>query len=84
MSASGTYTYSIVVEPEPRAGGYAVSVPALPGCLTAGETIGECVANAQDAIALYLRDVIAAGERVPEERIPPRVLSVTVDEPRDM
>jgi predicted RNase H-like HicB family nuclease len=27
-------------------------VPALPGCITEGETVEECVANAEEAIAL--------------------------------
>lgn len=78
MTGETTHTYSIVVEPDPRGGGYVVSVPALPGCLTHGETLGECVANAQEAIALYLGDVIAAGDPVPAERVPPRVLRVAV------
>ncbi len=32
-------TYSIVVDPDPDEGGFTVIVPALPGCVTQGETI---------------------------------------------
>lgn len=70
-------TYSIVLEPDPD-GGFTVTVPALPGCITQGETPDECVANAQEAIALYLEDLVASGEPIPEETEPPRLLKVTV------
>ena len=35
-------------------GGYAVWVPSLPGCISEGETIDECLANIKEAIELYL------------------------------
>lgn len=70
-------TYSIVVDPEPE-GGYTVTVPALPGCITQGETVEECLANAKEAIALYVEDLMASGEPVPEEREHPQLLQVTV------
>ncbi len=35
-------------------GGYTVTVPSLPGCVTEGATWDEAVANAQEAIAGYL------------------------------
>ena len=35
-------------------GGYWAEVPALPGCITEGETMEEVVANLQDAIAGWL------------------------------
>ena len=71
-------TYSIVVDPDPDDGGFTVTVPALPGCITQGESIEECLANAREAIALYIEDLIAGGEQVPEEKAPPRLLKVTV------
>lgn len=70
-------TYSIVVNPDPD-GGYTVTVPALPGCVTQGETTEECIAHAQEAIALYLGDLVASGEAIPEEKEHPQVLQVTV------
>jgi predicted RNase H-like HicB family nuclease len=71
-------TYSIVVDPDPDVGGFTVTVPALPGCVTQGETIEECVANAQEAISLYLEDLVATGEPIPEEKQAPQLLKVTV------
>jgi len=71
------HTYSIVLDPDPD-GGYTVTVPALPGCITEGDTVEECLANAREAIELYIEGVIAQGLPIPEERMHPRVLQVTV------
>lgn len=70
-------TYSIVLDPDPG-GGYTVTVPALPGCITEGDTVDECRAHAQEAIALYIEELAARGEAIPEEREHPQVLQVTV------
>ena len=40
-------------EPE---GGYSVSVPALPGCFSQGDTFEDAVENIKEAIALYMED----------------------------
>ncbi|MDP2941390.1 MAG: type II toxin-antitoxin system HicB family antitoxin [Candidatus Omnitrophota bacterium] len=48
--------FKIILEKEPS-GGYSVSVPALPGCATQGETLEECMANAKEAIELYLNSL---------------------------
>jgi predicted RNase H-like HicB family nuclease len=37
------------VRPEPEAGGYSASIPALPGCHTQGETLDEIRANLREA-----------------------------------
>lgn len=71
-------TYSIVLDPDATSG-YTVTVPALPGCVTQGENVAECVANAREAIELHLEGLGAAGVPVPEERERPQVLQVTVE-----
>jgi predicted RNase H-like HicB family nuclease len=38
-------------------GGFTVYVPALPGCISEGETVDEALANIQDAIELYLEPI---------------------------
>jgi predicted RNase H-like HicB family nuclease len=58
--------YTVVLEHEPD-GGYVVSVPALPGCVTQGDTREEALTNVREAIALYIEDCQAAGEVVPTE-----------------
>jgi predicted RNase H-like HicB family nuclease len=46
----------IVLEPSDD-GGYTVYVPALPGCLSEGNTAEDAIANIREAIALYLEPV---------------------------
>ena len=43
----------IILE-EQEEGGYTVYVPALPGCISQGDTIEEAVKNIKEAILLYL------------------------------
>ena len=38
-------------------GGFTVTVPSLPGCISEGETRDEALANIREAIALYLEPV---------------------------
>jgi predicted RNase H-like HicB family nuclease len=58
--------YTVVLEQEPD-GGYVVSVPALPGCVSQGDTRGEALSNIREAIALYLEDCRDAGDPIPIE-----------------
>jgi predicted RNase H-like HicB family nuclease len=45
---------------------YGVVVPDLPGCFSAGDTMEEAIANAEEAILLQLEDDLAPGNaRVP-------------------
>lgn len=66
---AGTRRYTVLLTPELEDGGYSVAVPALPGCRTQGNSLQEALANAREAIRLYLEDVTASGEAVPEERV---------------
>ena len=70
-------TYTIVLEPE-ETGGFMVSVPALPGCFTQGQTVEECRDRAIEAIAVHIAGLEADGEVVPEETGQPQLLTVTV------
>jgi len=46
-------TFKVVLEPSEE-GGYTVYVPALPGCVSEGDTIQEALQNIREAIELYL------------------------------
>src|SRR5260370_42552776 len=46
----------VILEPSDE-GGYTAYVPSLPGCISEGETIEECLANFKEAIELYLAPV---------------------------
>lgn len=58
--------YTVVLEREPD-GGYVASVPALPGCVSQGDTRDEALANIREAIQLYVEDCRAAGDPIPTE-----------------
>ncbi len=45
--------FNIIMEPAEE-GGYSVTVPALDGCFTQGDTEEEALKNAQEAILCYL------------------------------
>ena len=66
MDTEKVLTYPVVFERAPE-GGYVASVPALPGCMTQGETFEEARKNAKDAIAGYLAVLREDGEEVPQE-----------------
>jgi predicted RNase H-like HicB family nuclease len=47
------YEFDVVII-EDETSGYVAFVPALPGCHTQGDTVGELMDNAKEAIELYL------------------------------
>lgn len=47
-------------------GGYVVSFPDLPGCITCGETIESAAANAKDAKKAWLEAALEEGIVIPE------------------
>jgi antitoxin HicB len=58
--------YRILLRREPE-GGYTVTVPTLPGCVTFGETVDEAIAMAREAIEVYIEDLQEKGEEIPTE-----------------
>jgi predicted RNase H-like HicB family nuclease len=58
--------YTVVLQRESD-GGYVATVPALPGCVSQGDTRAEVLKNIEEAIELYLEDVRDAGEEIPIE-----------------
>lgn len=73
---NGNHHYYIHLRPEPE-GGYTVTVPALPGCVTYGKNVKEAKAMAQDAIEAYL----ASMEKHSEATIADEGLLAAVDVP---
>lgn len=59
-------TYRVLLNKEPE-GGFTVTVPTLPGCITFGETMDEAIANAKEAVELYLESLTEHGEPIPNE-----------------
>ncbi len=56
--------YSVYLEPAEE-GGYIVSCPQLPGCVTQGETLDEALDMIKDAIQGYIASLEKHGETVP-------------------
>ena len=69
--------YTVVLLPEPEDGGYSVVVPAIPGCVTQGETVEEALAMAAEAASLLLTVMAEDGEDLPTEA--PGVVVSSVD-----
>ena len=58
--------YKVIFEPQEE-GGYTVTVPSLPGCISEGDTYDEALTNIKEAIALYLESLQADGLPIPDE-----------------
>jgi predicted RNase H-like HicB family nuclease len=75
-------SYTVHLDPAEE-GGYVVTVPALPGCMTQGDTFEEAMEMAADAIRCYLEGTLKLGKPIPIEESPrgPSVSRVVVEEP---
>ena len=58
--------FSVVAHPAEE-GGFWVSVPALPGCYSQGETVDEALGNVREAIGVYLEALREEGQDVPKD-----------------
>ncbi|MBU1298333.1 MAG: type II toxin-antitoxin system HicB family antitoxin [Bacteroidetes bacterium] len=59
-------SYRILLRKEPE-GGYTVTVPSLPGCVTYGDTVDIAIEMAKEAIELYLVSLKEHGEEIPND-----------------
>lgn len=59
-------SYRVLLREEPE-GGFTVTVPALPGCITFGETTSEAIVMVREAIELYVESLTAHGKEIPTE-----------------
>ena len=48
------YQYTAVFEPDSNIGGFTVTIPALPGCISEGSNFEEALENIQEAASLYV------------------------------
>lgn len=74
--------YTVVLDPDPVEGGYSVSVPALPGCFSQGDTVEKALEHIREAIELHLSAMVADGEPVPDD-VTPLFAYVAVAEPTE-
>ena len=66
MPTSQMISYRVLLKKEPE-GGYTVTVPSLPWCVTYGESIEEATKMAKEAMELYIESLKAHHEEIPNE-----------------
>ena len=59
-------TYNVELEPQ-KEGGYTATVPALPGCISEGDTLEEVLENIKDAIEGYIKVMAKHRRKIPLE-----------------
>ncbi len=63
-----SYVFRVVIEEDVQEDGsraYHGYCPALPGCHTWGHTEDEALARTQEAVSLYVEDLLESGKSVP-------------------
>lgn len=60
------YNFKIHLHKEEE-GGFMVTVPSLPGCITQGEDLDDAIAMAKEAIELYIEELKERGENIPDD-----------------
>jgi antitoxin HicB len=58
-------TYRVLLNEEPE-GGFTVTVPALPGCVTYGEDLDHALSMAKEAIEGYVSVLKESNEPIPD------------------
>jgi len=74
------YQYTVILEPAEE-GGYTAVVPALPGCISEGDTFEKTIKMIKQAIGLYLESLKAHNEPIPVEDQPSIATEVRVEFP---
>jgi hypothetical protein len=60
------YNFKIHLHKEAE-GGFSVTVPSLPGCITQGDDLDDAIAMAKEAIELYIEELKERGENIPDD-----------------
>jgi antitoxin HicB len=60
------YNFKIHLQKE-EDGGFMVTVPTLPGCITQGDNLEEAIEMAKEAIQLYIEELKERGEKIPDD-----------------
>lgn len=63
------YKYIAVFETDIEKGGYTVTIPELPGCISEGDTFEKALANIKEAAELYL-EVMRERKEIPHQTNP--------------
>lgn len=80
MKESVKHNYSAVFAPA-QEGGYNVSFPDFPGCVTFGRNFEEAQVMGQEALELWIEELKAQGEEIPTSNEPALLKALTVKIP---
>lgn len=58
--------YKMVITPDSEEGGYVISYPDLPGCITCADTLEEALENANDAKLTWIEAALESGTEIHE------------------
>lgn len=72
--------YTVIFEPAEE-GGYTVSVPALPGCISEGDTFEEATKMITDAMKGYLQVLKEEKQEIPEEQSNVVITQISIKRP---
>lgn len=61
------YQYTAVFEPDEKFGGFTVTIPALPGCISEGNTFEISLKNIKEAASLYIEVMQNKNFDIPRE-----------------
>ncbi|MBQ0059924.1 MAG: type II toxin-antitoxin system HicB family antitoxin [Lachnospiraceae bacterium] len=59
-------SYRMEIVEDTEEGGYVISYPELPGCITSGDDIASAVKNAEEARREWLAAAMESGQSIPE------------------
>ncbi len=62
------YTFEVRPLSEDDGGGYLITFPDLPGCMSDGETVNEAIENGIDAVECWLEVAKERGQNIPEAK----------------
>ena len=73
--------FTVILTPDTEDGGYVAECPAIPGCISEGDTVESTLANIKEAIEGCLESLAAHQQPLPEEG-PVIVTTVEAELPR--
>lgn len=63
-----TVTYTVIITPDPESPGWwNAEVPALPGCVSCGQSYEEAMEKIREAMACYIAVLMEYGDRLPQD-----------------
>ena len=65
MTTQTKYPFEIRPLTDDEGGGWLVTYPDLPGCMSDGETQEEAMSNGKDAMAAWIKAVEETGRKIP-------------------